>query len=371
MKTATITYHNVYNYGALLQAYALQQMLLKLSIDNVIINYNFEKNRIYHKMKGNSLKIFIINIIRLLKTIIDILPIMRRCRNFEEFSNRKLQLTPKYRDLEELRKNPPEADCYIAGSDQLWNVSTVMRNAFFLDFGSQDTKRVSYAVSMGSYEIPNEYIPKMCELLNKFDTISVRETEAKIYIENIIDKKDFVHLNFDPVFLLSKKDWSEFACTRRIGIKYILCYPMSGHPLLYDALKKLKQLTGYKIIILTSEVFDSVKGDVYIKDATPEEFVFLIQNAEYTLTSSFHGTAFCTIFNKNFFSFVGGTAPTRITGLLGRLGLEHRIVRRIEDINTEEVDYFEANNVIAKEKKLAKEYLLSLFPSDHREKISF
>ncbi|MDD3173224.1 MAG: polysaccharide pyruvyl transferase family protein [Herbinix sp.] len=361
MKTATITYHNVYNYGALLQAYALQQAQLRMSVDNVIIDYNHETNKIYHKIKGKSLKIWIVNIIRWLEFVKDFFPIKSRCNNFENFSKNKLRLTSKYATFEELKNNPPKVDWYIAGSDQIWNVSINFKNAFFLDFGDRNVKRASYAASMGSYEVPVQFRKEMCELLNRFDVISVREAEAKIYIEDFLNKKGFVHINIDPVFLLSKEDWSEFAQPRKIGFKYILCYPLAGHPLLNETLKKLKQLTNYRTVIISTEVFTRVKGDINIKDASPEEFIYLLQNAEYVLTSSFHGTAFCTIFNKKFYSFVGNSVSSRITGLLNRLGLNDRIVRSPEDINTKEIDFTYCNTIISTEKDIAKEYLNSLF----------
>lgn len=364
MKTATITYHNVYNYGALLQAYALQQAQLRMEIDNNIINYSHETGKSFHRIKGSSPKIFAVNIIRRIATVKKLRTIKKRNSIFEEFTNNKLRLTQRYRSYEELRSNPPVADWYIAGSDQLWNVSDALREAFYLDFGGQEVRRASYAVSMGSCEVPDRYKEHMCELLRRFDRISVREPEAKSYIENMLDKKDFVSLNFDPVFLLSGEEWASFAHFRKIEFKYILCYPMAGHPLLNAALDKLRRLTGYRIVTVTTDIFTGIKGDLDIEDASPEELVYLIQNAEYVLTTSFHGTAFCTIFNKNFYSFVGACSPLRIRRLLERLGLEDRIVGDIEDIDTRDIDFARANEIIGREKALSEEYLLSL--SDYK-----
>ena len=360
MKTATITYHNVYNYGALLQAYALQQAQFKLSIDNVIIDYNPGKNKLHQEIKGHSVKILIINLIRLLNTAFNIMSIKKRCRCFDEFTKQKLILTKKYLDYEELKADPPPADWYIAGSDQLWNVSISLHKAFFLDFGDSSMKRASFAVSMGSYQVPDQYRQEMKGLLKHFNAISVREKGAKDVIENMIKKENFVHVNFDPVFLLSEEEWIEFSNIRDIGSPYILCYPMSGHPLLNDALRKLKNLTGYKIVILVSEVLFNIKGDIYIKDATPEEFVHLIHKADYVMTTSFHGTAFCTIFHKKFYVLAGGAAPSRIIELLSCLGLEDRLVSNLEQISTDSIDTAKVNQLIAKEKELSLNYLLSL-----------
>ncbi len=359
MKTATITYHNVYNYGALLQAYALQQAQLKLSLDNEIIDFSYDKNRMYTLTEGRSIKIWIVNILRLLESLRDYFSIRRRCKRFEEFTKKKLRLTSKYLSLEELKANPPKADIYITGGDQLWNITSPIKRAFFLDFGKKETKRASFAVSMGSCELPNHLRKEIYALLNNISHISVREAKAKADLEELLDKKDFVQVHLDPVFLLSRDEWIDFAAFRGIKDKYILCYPMSGNPQLMKGLKKLKKLTNYKIVVLSSEVFARVKGDYYIKDASVEEFVYLISHAEYVMTTSFHGTAFSILFNKNFYSFIGDK-ERRITWLLKKLGLENRMIGNINAITLEDIDYGNVNEIIEKERKAAYRYLMDI-----------
>jgi hypothetical protein len=361
MKTATITYHDVYNYGAVLQAFALQQIQLNMSIDNVIIDYSYEKRKFCWRIKGFTLKLLLVNSLRLLITVITLPSIIKQCRNFQKFSKTRLKLSVKYVSLNDLKKNPPIADRYIAGSDQLWNVSHQFNKAFFLDFGSSKVKLASYAVSMGSYDVPMIYRQPMQELLARFDAISVREEEAKDYIETILDKTNFVKVNIDPIFLLSREEWEYFAQPWKVTHKYILCFPMGDSILMNKALKKIKSLTGYRTVMIATELIINIKADRFIRDASPEQFIYLLMNAEYVLTSSFHGTAFCTIFNKIFYSFVGGSAPSRITGLLTRLGLEDRIFKGLEDINTQEIDFTASNEIINKEIISAKEYLYTLF----------
>ncbi len=358
MKTATITYHNVYNYGAVLQAYALQQALLNLSINNEIIDYAPKQNYIYQKIPGRSLKIVVINIIRLMLTIRNFKSMKKRHKNFEKFIEKNLQLTRKYITKNELLLDPPKADIYIAGSDQLWNVSRGLKRSFFLDFGSREIKKVSYAVSMGSSVVPEQLQSQIRELLGDFTAISVRELETRQYLEELLEHRNFVLQHMDPVFLLRKETWASFSIMKALPYPYILCYPMSGHPLLPGAIKKLKELTGYKVVLLTSEI-TFLRGDVTIKCAKVEEFVNLFQNAEYVLTTSFHGTAFSTIFNKKFFSFLGNSAPGRITGLLTQLELQDRIINNLKEITTQEIDYSKTNFIIEENRQKAIEYLNS------------
>lgn len=360
MKTATITYHNVNNYGAVLQAYALQQAQRNLGIDNVIINYCSEKNKLYQNIKGKSPKIFLVNTMRYTEFLINLRVIRKRSRHFKEFTYKKLNLTRKYNTFEELKSNPPNADWYIAGSDQLWNISTMIRKEFFLDFGDSNIKRASYAVSMGSSYNNVQYQNQLQELISQFNSISVREAEAREYIEQLVENKLIVQKNCDPVFLLSNQEWTDFSKIRMIRTKYILCYPMSGHPIIKKALERLKQLTGYQIVVITTELFTHIKGDINIKDASVEEFIYLVQNAEYVLTTSFHGTAFSCLFNIKFFALLGNSAPTRISELLKHLGLENRIIRNDEEITTDEIDFSYTNKVIESEREAGLRYLSSL-----------
>ena len=160
MKIATITCHNVYNYGASLQAYALQRYLSQEGHDVEIIDYkpyylnsryNWRhipaESRLYpyKDYVGTQCIYFLLKNRKIYKTI-------GRKRKFDDFRQKFLTLTDNtYTSAEELRATPPQADLYIAGSDQIWN--TACENgkdaAFYLDFGSDDTRRISYAASIG------------------------------------------------------------------------------------------------------------------------------------------------------------------------------------------------------------------------------
>lgn len=364
MKTATITYHNVINYGAVLQAYALQQVQLQMSVDNKIIDYCPKKTS-YRYVKTHLFKYLIIHTIRILLSLLHVFQIRKLKKIFHDFTTNSLILTEKYTELSLLKAKPPLADLYITGSDQLWNVSISLKKAFFLDFGDDRVKRVSYAVSMGNCQVPEVYKKELYKLLLRFDSISVREKIAKEYLEGLFDKSTSIHVNFDPIFLLSKQEWLNFASVRNMKSPYILCIPLGGHPLLHQSLKKLKSLTGYQTVVIDTEVFTRIKGDIRLWDVTPREFVYLIQNAEYVLTASFHGTAFSTLLNKKFFSFTNNLAPGRINCLLESLELKHRIIRSIEDINTQEIDFTICNSVIEREKASALGYIQALL-SDGR-----
>lgn len=98
-------------------------------------------------------------------------------------------LTKRYWTVDDLRNDPPKADCYIVGSDQVWNpaISKELMLAYFLDFGNDKVKRVSYASSFGVSEWPikdSDVTKKVQSLLTRFDSLAVRENQGKLICKN-------------------------------------------------------------------------------------------------------------------------------------------------------------------------------------------
>ena len=162
MKIKTITCHDVYNLGASLQAYALQNYLLSLGHEVEIIHYKPDYLSNHHKLwlvANPKFNIPFIKQLYLLAKLPGRLIALKRKKVFDSFTSKYLRLTRRYNSYEDLKNDAPEADCYIAGSDQIWN--TLFRNgrdaAFYLDFGNQNIKRISYAASFATPEIVPEY----------------------------------------------------------------------------------------------------------------------------------------------------------------------------------------------------------------------
>ena len=81
MKIGTITFHCSYNFGSALQAYALQEYLLKLGHDVHIIDYRSRNFNEYKILRLNRLKSFIADIFFLRGNI-------RRKNSFQSFWRR-------------------------------------------------------------------------------------------------------------------------------------------------------------------------------------------------------------------------------------------------------------------------------------------
>ena len=367
MKICTITCHDVYNFGASLQAYALQHYLESLGHEVEIIDY-----RPAYLYKKYDWKAFTSRKFEKFNSIF-ITRWMFRCAKwcylrfslgrkkcFDEFTKRYSHLTPvSYHNFVELQRNPPQADIFIAGSDQIWNplFPNGKDPSYYMDFASHGTKRISYAASFSVNEIPNADKDFIKALLLKMDAISVREYQGLRILENMgIDNGVKV---LDPIFLLEKAEWVKFM-NRYDDKNYILIYDFEGNELLKKTALHFKKKYGLKIYSI-NDALPRFYADKNFTNVGPKDFIGLIYNCSLFLSNSFHGTAFSIYFNKPFYVFglTGFSLNSRMDSLLRTVSLENRFID--EDTKLDSLclacDYEEANQAINKEITISKRYL--------------
>lgn len=375
MKIKTITCHHVYNYGASLQAYALQHYLESLGHEVEIIDFNpwFHCDR-YNPFWMPK------NAIGRAAQIIKIFPFMRyvwypykaykggmfktwgRKAAFDKFEKEYYHLTPiKYYSSEQLQKKPPRADVYVAGSDQIWN--TFSENGkepgYYLDFGKESIKRISYAASLASSTIMEEYKVFIKEKLARFNAISVREkTGAKLLIDLGIDNISVV---LDPVFLLDKSEWQQLSLKGNLyGLShesYVLVYDFLGND--NNMISFVKKYAEEKSLIIVSinDFSERDYADININNAGPLEFLSLVDNAACVVASSFHATAFSVILEKEFYTFnlKGHNNSSRMLDFLSTIGLQDRM--NSEDIIDNPIDWKKISSNLLLKLKQSKEFL--------------
>lgn len=341
MRIKTITCHRAINHGAMLQAFALQTYLLSLGHNVEIIDYcpsQFQKISLW-SVPGRYRCIGLGPLYVLLK-----LPIRlkgrRRAEVFEDFCNKYLRLTnSRYYSVQELRDNPPEADLYIAGSDQIWN--TYLANGtdavYYLDFGPSETKRISYAASFSTVELKAGTENFVKEELNNFDAISVRESSAV----TILKKYGYLGTQVvDPVFLLSAAEWSSLLKLDSSipPEKYIFVYDFMRDGSIEKIAKRLASLLHCKIYC----IFKQPYADRCFYYIGPEKFVELIRNSQCVVCDSFHGIAFSLIFQKDFF-VVNRTdgLNNRMHDILEKYNLKSRLVGKdaVDSELSKSIDY--------------------------------
>lgn len=304
MKVSLITYHDEDNYGAILQAYATYKALISIGVEAEVIDF-----RMPHKQN-------------LLSKIIFSLRRYRHQSFRSKFLDRRTRI---YNSLEELRSDPPKSDCYLVGSDQTWNPEISQEHAmtYFLDFGEDNVKRISYAASIGLdqwKEDRNAPTEKVKIALAKFNSILVREKQAVEICKNVFNVE--AQQVVDPVLLFnSYPELTGYYKTE------------TGKMVVYKLIKNMDFYNKSKII---ADHFDmhrvsvgSVRKLKGIQCPYPESvdnWVKQFATAELVFTDSFHGTILSLLYHKPFVIYVGDPKRvSRLTSILSEVGLLDRI----------------------------------------------
>lgn len=353
MKIKTITCHDVYNLGASLQAYALAACLKSCGHDVQIIDYKPDYLSGHYSLTAVSNPRFNRPILRELYLLAKLPRRLKarkslRKQRFDAFRRAYLPLTERrYTSAEELRANCPEADVYIAGSDQIWN--PVFPNgkdpAFFLEFAPVEKRKLSYAASFSVDALSEADRTRMQPWLSRLDAISVRESSGVDLLKDMGLAGTQV---MDPVFLLEKEAWESLAACPDTR-DYILVYDFDNSALIRKLAAAIAKQTGKKII----SVFPLEGAAEVWSDMGPREFLGAIRNADVVLSNSFHATAFSLIFQKEFY-VVNRTEKinTRMRDLLASVALDGRLISDIPEAET--VDWSavqpQVENLVARSK---------------------
>lgn len=346
-KTAVLTYCEWNSYGSILQAYGLKTALAELGCGETIYK-TFRMESPLHKRVKKDIK----SMLRFARSLSVIKKLQRAYLNNTAFIEEQFSIV-YYDGYEELKKTIPENDCYLAGSDQVWNPSAPQKE-FFLDFNTYGKKRLSYAASFGVLSIGREHEDYIRRMLSSFSSISVRE-KSMVPVIRSLDPSLTPEVHIDPTFLVSDGDWRRSVSARAdVPERYILVYVLYRDNNLNDALARLSKRTGLPVISVqlgSSPVY----ADKRLYDCDVREFLWLIDRAEYVVTSSFHGLAFSIIFHKRFSAVVNPSAPTRLTDLMELLSIENCSVDHIDTDFC--VDYEAVDRKIKEEKDRSYAYL--------------
>lgn len=303
-----VTFNDAYNYGAFLQEYALQTYLIKSGYRTEVINYEnpfFSQQYLYStnvvRKKGikNKLKI-IYNFIFRHQLFLD-----RKAQknNFMRAIEKEIKLSPPFSYSNKKWFNDTY-DCFIAGSDQIWNVLVTNHDKFyFLDFVDNQTKKKTYAASLGRSSFDKPVLDEIISNIQGFNDILIREESGKVLLAQAGIKSSVV---LDPTFLLEKRDWLEFSKKSKVKVpeKYILIYIVAAPTNLLDVAISYADENGCDIIAWGGQNRDIIHKGRRIKtivSAGPYDFVKYIANAHKIFTTSFHGMALAINLNVEFY----------------------------------------------------------------------
>lgn len=342
----TIFFKN-YNYGGLLQAYAIKQMLQNINIpaEHIACDENYLKKpgiiEIVRSLNSRLKRSLIRVIVRDKKRIENDLKI--RQNNFNNFME-KIGYDGPYDHLS-IKRCLGNYDFFLTGSDQVWNPEW-HKGAYYLDFVPDNISKISYAASIGKNQLTEEQLNYAIPKIKRLDYISVREQEAKDLLTPYIDKE--IKVVLDPTLLLTQKDWNTVAVTPTIDDAYIFVYLLGNNKEHRIKIKQIGKMLNLKIVFLPHihfqyEPADEDFADIDLYDVGPAEFVGLIKNATMVVTDSFHGCVFSIIYHKKFWAMKRHkdtekeNMNSRLYTLFGNLGLEDRLLDDDQQLTREEL----------------------------------
>lgn len=343
MKIGILTFHACYNYGACLQAYALQQTVKKEHPDCEIIDFQSEHFiNINHPFARypTHWKEIVKNITRI--------PYWRQLQQrssyFDEFINQVLVLSERCATDESVKCIAEKYDCIICGSDQTWNLDPAIRYEtplYYLNFPKKQ-RRITYATSFGSWV--NDFESRSKELIpwiQKFDSLSMREESG---VQLLRSKGFACEWVLDPTLLLQRTEYDNIAKERLINEPYVLLFSWEGTKEAVELTKIAAKRLGCKAFFIVPPPRAIFCGLERKLDVGPREFLSLVKHAEFVVTDSFHGTIFSTIYRRPFASVIKDKADTRRVSLMEQLGLADHLVN-VNTINWNKINQTDFDQV--------------------------
>lgn len=324
MDVKIITCHNVYNYGASLQAFALQNTVSSMGNDCEIIDYNpwylYDRYQFFAINNPKWSKNILTKIVYFISKFPKKVDFLSRKRNFTSFNKEYLKLTSeRYYTNDELKEC--FCDILICGSDQIWNTNFENGNDLAFFGGYTNSKHlISYAASLGVDRIPFDKEEWFRTNLSKFDAVSVREKTALAELNKIGVKN--ASLCIDPVYLLSKEEWVRNFDLVHKDERYLLVYFFEVDDDVKSMIKDISKSHNLKIYSINSTKCEY--ADKSFNHCGPREFLDLVLNATLVFTNSFHGMSFSIIFQKDFWTVSRNGLNTRISDMLDSINLSDR-----------------------------------------------
>jgi hypothetical protein len=293
MKIGMLTFHHVYNFGALLQAYAMQKALIELGHSVEVVDVRpFYRHPPFIAKSNRYLRPFM-----KWATSLGCFAKDEKTRKFDGFRGDFLNISQYYKSLSEIFNDEKRYDALVVGSDQVWNAKygkTSLDTYFTRAARGKDIRRVGYAVCSGTEFFEEKKLkPHVDDMLN-YDSIGVRDGFTKNMIK-VMSGRD-VDLVVDPTLLI---DWDDFGIEGKIEKlpqEYIFYYGFSKNG--DQVVKKLSGFVNLPVVNVGMEVDGESNDGVSLEGIGPIEWVEAMRRSSYVVTKSFHGVMLALALRK-------------------------------------------------------------------------
>lgn len=364
MKIGVISIHYGFNFGSALQAYALVQFINNdiPNADAKLLNYIPQrysiKRRYFTTNKYN-------NVLKKYCYLILVAPQrLKNQRIFNLFLKSNIPMTRKFTKIEDAVPLCNDFDFLICGSDQVWNsdYNEFVDPMYYLTFASDKTVKLSYAASCGKEDYTDEEWNLIYKFLSDFRGVSLREkSSTELFI-----KHGFLNAIqcLDPIFLLNKDDWRKLQKkpSRHIQDYVLIYYLDSDESDIIRIAKEVAQAKGLKTAIITySHIWNRYDVDYVFRNESPNIFLWLLFNAKFVVTNSFHGVAFSINLEKQFLAIKRRKYNNRLDSILHIMNLKNRYISCDSSYdNRDDIDYNSINKIKNNLVKESKDYLLGI-----------
>lgn len=301
-KIGILTFSFADNYGAVLQCFALKKYI--------------EKNN------GS-----IVRVIKYMPR--DMVPIRLRIRKLLMRNEQQQKFDEFRKNYFDYKKND-SFDVVIVGSDQVWNPEIISFNPAWIDPDISTKKLIAYGASVGKRILSKEELSFFEDNilgLKKYSAIGMRENDGKKMLDELGINASVV---CDPTFLLMD-DIEEYnmlskKSKMKISNKFILVYVLEKSDSIDKAIMEVKGNTHLDVVSIHPMNCKYAMNDLFIENAGPEDFLWLVKNCELVITNSFHGLAFSMIYGKKTITVNHSSKSSRQKQLLEMLGEDVKII---------------------------------------------
>lgn len=363
------------NYGALLQAWALQQVVLQAGYE--VVTDRFPKR--FPSFLSNNIdraKRIVAHYLLGRKSVnpFPFYPSRRDWKTIGENTETFVQNNISTVDFFEGNTFPSENniakfDTFIVGSDQVWRDSYGRVESYFCDFAKGKNKKlIAYAASFGlsNWQFDAKRTKNLMRLAADFQAISVRENDA-VALCNEYLKKEALNV-LDPTLLLNSEDYdkliekADLPASEGDMMVYILDKNREKQDLTDRVSRKLnlKPFTVMPDKVLGKDTRYCDSRCVYPK---VEKWLKGFKDAKFVLTDSFHGMVFSIIYRKPFAVIANKQrGVSRFTSLLSAIGLEDRLFFESDlanlDLIVAKCDFKDAECRLNEMKNLSLQFLI-------------
>lgn len=319
MNIGIITFHCSYNFGSAIQAFALKRQLEKMGNTTRVIDYRGADFEQYRLFRLDSARLAVSSALFLNKN-------KRRSRSFERFFYEHYDMTRRFTvesqaGLEELNA---DFDCFVCGSDQIWNLDCTRGpvGPYFLDFAG-DKRRVAYAPSLAHTSFAPENFTKrdkkfIGDQLDRFSAISVREASTVGLFQPLT--RNEIDVCLDPTLLLDSEDYRSAMAPTPVEGPFVFAYMLEENPAVMRQAEWVAKEVGARVAYVSKRGRRVSVPSVNLYGIGPSEFLGLVSGAEAVVTNSFHATVFSLLFGIPFQTIATRNSGSRMRGLLESLG---------------------------------------------------